>query len=187
MTKHKKTVDERRVVLDSVWGVRHSKAGKHGDTAQSGHTYWVHSQEGNKESRILELFGPFLFGLGPSPQDGVAYILDLSFPPQLHLCGNTLRGPEVCPQQFQVHTQSTTISSKVSKITILSYEKRNEQKHNTHTPKAWWKMAREKCTVNVSLWALHPTTAGWHPMSIMFCPPYFEELTKVTHKVFKVV
>lgn len=49
-------------------------------------------------------------------------------------------------------------------------------------------MAREKCgTVTLSLWALHPTTAGWLPMPIMFCPPYFEELTEVTHKVFRVV
>lgn len=30
----------------------------------------------------------------------------------------------------------TIISSKVSKVTILSYEKQTEQKYNTHTPKA---------------------------------------------------
>lgn len=39
----------------------------------------------------------------------------------------------------------------------------------------------------LGLWALHPRAVGSHSMSTTYCPAYFEELTEVTHKVFRVV
>lgn len=101
------------------------------------HTCRVHSQEGNKESRTLELFGPFLFGLGPSSQVGVAYILGLSL--LSYTSVETLSEAQKCVlnnSKSNTELIITIISSKVSKVTILSYEKQTEQKYNTHTPKA---------------------------------------------------